>query len=331
MDPTAAPSPRPTRRRLLGGLLLAPLAGAARAEGSYPARTITLVVPFAPGGIADITARTVAQAMAADLGRSIVVDNRPGAGSIVASSAVAQARPDGHTLLLVSNGHAVSASQFARLPFDVERDFVPVTTLGFFDLAVFAAADSRHASLAAMVADARARPGTLTLGTVSAGSTQNLAAQLFKTVAGIDAVVVPYQATPALVVALRNGEIDAAFEILGPMLPQLQAKAVKALAVTSARRYPGLPDVPTVQEAGIGGYEVSSWNGLAAPRGTPEAVVARLNQAARRAVASPAVQARLEPLGVRLQAGTPAQLAQLLSGEIARWREVQRAAGIVPR
>ena len=320
-----------TRRRLVAGLLVAPLAGPLRAQAGYPTRAITLVVPFAPGGIADITARTVAQAMAAELGQTVVIDNRPSAGSIVASSAVAQARPDGHTLLLMSNGNAVSASLFAKLPFDIERDFVPITTLGFFDLAVFAAAGSPHASLGAVVADARARPGALTIGTVSAGSTQNLAAQLFKTVAGIDAVVVPYKATPALVVALRNGEVDVAFEILGPMLPQLQAKAVEALAVTSARRFPGLPAVPTVQEAGVTGYQVSSWNGLAAPRGTPAAVIERLNQAARHAVASPAVQARLEPLGVRLQAGAPGQLAQLLASEIVRWREVQRAAGITPR
>ncbi len=331
MAPISASLMPLTRRRLVGGLLFAPLAGPLRAQDAYPTRAITLIVPFAPGGIADITARTVAQAMAAELGQSIVIDNRPSAGSIVASSAVAQARPDGHTLLLMSNGNAVSASLFAKLPFDVERDFVPVTTLGFFDLAVFAAADSRHASLAAMVADAKARPGALTIGTVSAGSTQNLAAQLFKTVAGIDAVVVPYKATPALAVALRNGEVDVAFEILGPMLPQLEAGAVKALAVTSAQRHPGLPAVPTVQQAGVNGYEVSSWNGLAAPRGTPEAIVARLNRAARNVVASPAVRARLEPLGVRLKAGTPAQLAQLLASEIVRWREVQRTAGIAPR
>ena len=306
------------------------LACSARAQAAWPTRPITLVVPFAPGGIADITARTVAQAMGGTLGQTIVVDNRPSAGSVVATSAVAKAAPDGYTLLLMSNANAVSTGLFRKLPFDIVKDFAPITTLGFFDLGVFVASDSRFRSLKDLVAHAKANPGKLTVGSISVGSTQQLAAELFKTKAGIDALIVPYKGTPAVLTALRAGEIDVAFEILGPMLPQLGAKVVRALAVTSDKRYPGLTDVPTVIEAGVPGFVVASWNALAAPAGTPLAVIARLNRAATDAVAEPAVQQHLQALGVRAQAGTPKQLEALLAAEIRRWGEVIRAAKIEP-
>jgi tripartite-type tricarboxylate transporter receptor subunit TctC len=316
------------------GLLLATggwaLVRGAGAQAAWPTRPITLVVPFAPGGIADITARTVAQAMGRTLGQTIVVDNRPSAGSVVASTAVAKAAPDGYTLLLMSNANAISASLFRKLPFDVVKDFAPITTLGFFDLGVFVAADSRFGSLKELVAHAKANPGRLTIGSITVGSTQQLAAELFKTKAGIDALIVPYKGTPAVLTALRAGEIDVAFEILGPMLPQLGAKVIRALAVASDKRYAGLPDVPTAAEAGVPGYVVASWNALAAPAGTPPAVIARLNRAAADAVAEPAVQQHLQALGVRAQAGTPKQLEALLGAEIRRWGEVIRAAKIEP-
>ena len=303
----------------------------AQAQPAFPSRPITLIVPFAPGGIADITARAVAQAMAASLKQPIVVDNRPSAGSITASAAVAQAAPDGHTLLLMSNANAVSASLFKKLSFDVTKDFAPIATLGFFDLALFVDQGSRFATLADALAHAKAQPGKLTIGTIAVGSTQHLAAELFKTRTGIDALIVPYKGTPAVLTALRAGEIDLAFEILGPMLPQVQAKAVRALAVTADQRDPSLPNVPTVQQAGVAGYTVSSWNALAAPAGTPAPVIARLSQAALEALKSPAVQERLTSLGVRPQGSTPEQLQSLLAGEIKRWGEVIRSAKIEPQ
>jgi tripartite-type tricarboxylate transporter receptor subunit TctC len=306
------------------------LATSARAEAAWPARTLTLIVPFAPAGIADIVARTVAQAMEPGLGQSIVVDNRPGAGSVVASSAVAHAAPDGYTLLLLSNANAVSAGLFRKLPFDVLRDFAPITTLGFFDLGIFVASDSKFRSLHDVVAYAKDKPGKLTIASISVGSTQHLAAELFKTKAGIDALVVPYKGTPAVLAALRTGEVDVAFEILGPMLAQVRAKTVGVVAVTSARRFAALPDVPTVIESGVPGYDVASWNALAAPAGTPPAVIARLNRAAAEALAQPAVQQRLQELGVRSQPGSPVQLESLLASEVKRWGDVIRAAKIEP-
>jgi len=180
------------------------------------------------------------------------------------------------------------------------------------------------------VAFAKANPGKLNVGTIAVGSTQQLAAKLFETVAGVDALVVPYKGSPAVLTALRAGEIDLAFEILGPMIPQVQAGVVKVLAVSSDKRNPALPDVPTVQQAGVAGYNVASWNALAAPAGTPAEVIAALNRAAREAVASPAVQDRLGKLGMRLAASTPAEQDALLAGEIKRWGDVIRAAKIEP-
>jgi tripartite-type tricarboxylate transporter receptor subunit TctC len=323
-----------TRRRALAGALAAavwPGGAQAQAGTGYPSRPVTLVVPFAPGGIADLTARAVVKAMGESLGQPFVVDNRPGAGGVSAGTAVARAAPDGHTLLLISNGTAVSASLFRSLPFDPVRDFAPVTTLGFFELALFVASGGRFADLGELVGWARANPGKLTIGTIAIGSTQHLAAELFKSRAGIDAVVVPYKATPALLVGLRGGEVDLAVEILGPMLAQAKAGTIHALAVTGAERHPALPRVPTVREAGIADYNVASWNALAAPAHTPAAIVDRLQRAAAQALAEPAVRDALQALGVRPQAGSPEQARSLLASEIRRWGQVVQAAKIEPQ
>ena len=304
--------------------------GGAAAQNPFPSRPITLVVPFAPGGIADITARALGELLGRPLGQPVVVDNKPGAGSIVASQAVAQAAADGHTLLLLSNGHAVSVGLFRKLGYDPQRDFAPISLLGSFDLGLFAAAGGRFATLAAALQFARAQPGRLTIGTVTAGSTQHLAAKLFETRAGIAALVVPYKGSPAVLGALRAGEIDLAIEILGPMLPQVGAGVVRALAVSGELRSPLLPEVPTVAQAGVAGYQVASWNGLAAPAGTPAAVIGRLNAAVREALATTEMAARLTPLGMRLTASSPAELQTLLASEIKRWGEVIRAAKIEP-
>jgi len=317
-----------TRRRGLAGALslgsMAPL----RAQGTYPERAITLIVPFAPGGIADLTARAVAKEMSTTLKQPIVIDNRPSAGAIVGATAVARAEPDGHTVLLMSNANAVSAGLFRKLPFDVQRDFMPVSLLGTFDLALFVKQDAPFKTVRDIIAQAKSAPGKLTIGTIASGSTQHLSAELFKSMAQIDALVVPYKGTPAVITALRAGEIDLAFEILGPMLSQVQAQAVRPLAVTSDKRFAGLPAVPTVQESGLPGYMAASWNALALPAKTPSAVVQRLHRAAQEALSIPAVQSQLQALGVRAQGSTPEQLQQLLGDEIRRWSQVIQTAKI---
>ncbi|MBN8558725.1 MAG: tripartite tricarboxylate transporter substrate binding protein [Burkholderiales bacterium] len=318
----------PTLITIVLAALLAP--GPAAAQADPASRPITIVVPFGPGGIADLSARAVAQAMSQQLKQPVVVDNKPGAGAIVGSQAVAQAAPDGHTLLLMSNANAISASLFRKLPFDAVRDFAPVGTLGVFDLALFVAEGSKFRTVRELLADAQARPGRLTFGTIAVGSTQHLSAELFKQRTGSDIVLVPYKGTPALLTALRAGEIDAAFEILGPWLAQVQAKAVRPLALTGDRRFAALPDVPTMREAGVADYEVASWNGLAAPAKTPPAVIERLNAAANDALKTPAVADKLASLGVRAQGGTPAQMRARLERETAHWRQVITDAKIEP-
>jgi tripartite-type tricarboxylate transporter receptor subunit TctC len=318
---------RLTRRALcaLGG---AALCGPLRAQPRFPERPISLLVPFAPGGIADLTARAVAEEMARSLGQPVVVENKPSAGSVVASSAVATARPDGHTLLLMSNATAVSTALFRSLPFDPLRDFAPVSMLGAFGLAILVAPASRFPDLAGLVRFAREQPGRLTVGTIAIGSTQNLAAELFRSSAGLDFQIVPFNGTPALLTAVLGGHVDAAFEIVGPAIAQTGPKSPRVLAVTSERRSPLLPDVPTVSETVLPGYRVTSWNALAAPARTPPEVIARLNEAVRHALAAPAVTAQLRQLGVDPRPGAPEDLARLLAGATRRWAEVIERARI---
>ena len=316
--------------KFLHFLALLPVCLGASAQPAYPSKPITIVVPFGPGGVADITARTVGQAMAASLKQPIVIDNRPSAGAVVGSTAVAKAAPDGYTLLLMSNANSVSAGIFKKLPYEPVKGFAPIGTLGYFDLALFVADRSPLKSVQDLVARAKAQPGRLTIGTIAVGSTQNLAAELFKTTTGIDALVVPYNGTSALQTALIAGQVDVGFEVLGPMMAHLASgpRGLRALAVTSDRRFAGLPNVPTVQESGVPKYNVASWNALAAPAGTPPQVIETLNAAIRDAVNKPDVQQRLQALGVRAQASTPAELAQLLNSEILRWKQVIVSAKI---
>ena len=315
---------------LLHRICAAALAAAATstfAQG-YPARPVKIVVPFAAGGVADITARVLSQKMSGAIGQQVIVENRPSAGGIVASEAVAKAEPDGYTLLFITNGNAVSASLFKSLPYDTVNDFAPVSTVGFFDLVLVVDSASKIGSVRELIGYARANPNKLNIGTVNIGSTQNLAAELFKSMAGVDAQVVPFKATPAVITALKGNDVQAAFEILAPVLAQIRGGALKPLAVTSEKRFSGLPEVPTVAESGVPGYQASSWNGIAAPAKTPKGVIDRLNREVNAAAAAPDVRKRLQDLGVEARAGTPAALGALLVSEIAKWRAVIERAKI---
>lgn len=307
----------------LGALLVAP----AIAQ-TYPSKPIRIVVPFGAGGVADLTARTVAQKMSESMGQAVVIENKPGAGGVVAGDTVAKADPDGHTLLLMSNGTAVSAGLFKSLPFDAVRDFAPISTLGTFDIAVLTAADAPYKSMAELLAYARANPGKLNVGTINVGSTQNLAAELFKTRAGLDFLIVPFNGTPAVTTALRGHQVDVAVEILGPMMGQVQSKAVRVLAVMGDTRASQLPDVPTLMQSGVAGFDVSSWNALAAPAKTPKDVIARLNKEVQAAVNAPDVKKKLYDLNVEARSSTPEQLGNLLQSDIKRWSEVITRAGV---
>ena len=313
--------------RLLFAATLACVAFAAAAQ-TFPTKPVRLVVGFAPGGVADITARVVAQKLSEQLGQQVIVDNRPSAGGIVAAEAVAKAEPDGHTLLLMTNGNAVSASLFRTLPYDTQADFAPVSTLGFFDVAVVVPADSKIDSLPALLAYAKANPGKLNIGTINVGSTQNLAAELFKSATAVDATIVPYKGSPAVITALRGHDVQVAFEMLAPVIPQAKGGAVRILAVTSERRFPGLPDVPTVAESGVPGYAATSWNAVAAPAKTPRAVIDRLNREINAALKAPDVVEKLAAQGVTARGAMPDDMRRLVAADVDKWRRVIEQAKI---
>jgi tripartite-type tricarboxylate transporter receptor subunit TctC len=324
-------SPRfSVRRSLLAsglGLAAVLLAGPAAAQ-SFPAKPLRIVVPFAAGGAGDLTARIVAAELSTSLGQPVTIENRPGAGGVVAAETVARAEPDGHTLFLMSNGTAVTASLFKSLPYDTLKDLAPVSTLGTFDLAVLVPTESPFKTLGELVAFAKANPNKLNIGSINIGSTQNLAAELFKSSADIDAQVVPFKATPELIGALRGKQVDVGVEILGPALTQIKSGAFRALAVTGKKRSSVLPDVPTAVEAGVKGFQASSWNALAVPGKTPRPVIDRLNKDILAALAKPEVRKKLADLNIDADQSTPDEAAQLLASDIKRWGAVIEKAGI---
>jgi tripartite-type tricarboxylate transporter receptor subunit TctC len=294
----------------------------------FPTRPIRFLVPFGPGGVGDITARVVAQKMSASLGQQVIIDNRPGAGGIVASEIVAKAAPDGYTLLLLNNAHAVSMSLFKSLPYDTLRDFAPISSIATFSIVLLVNADSPIKSVKDLIASARASPGRLNFGTIQIGATQHLSSELFKSMAGIDVVLVPFSNTGAVLTGLRGNSVQVGFEFIAPVVGQVKAGALRALAVSSRSRFAGLPDVPTAHEAGVPGYEVISWNGIGAPTGTPKAVINRLNKAVAEALAMPDVKQRFQELAVETRPDTPEGFRKLIASEIVKWSKVIETAKI---
>ena len=289
---------------------------------SFPQKPIKIVVPFGPGGIADLTARVVAQKMGVVLGQSVIVENKPSAGGIVAADIVAKADPDGYTLLLMSNGTAISASLFQKLPYDTLKDFEPISTLGFFDIAIVVNENSKYLQLKDLIQTAQANPGKINIASINIGSTQNLAAELFKHSTSLDVQVVPFNGTPAVITALRGGQVDAGVEILGPLVPQIKSKAIRLLAVTGTKRSTYFPDVPTVSELGLKNFTASSWNGLAAPAKTPTALINVVNKAAQESVNEPEVKAKLNEIFIEAHASSSKDMRSLLETDIKRWGSI---------
>lgn len=315
--------------RAAGVVALAALPwGAVSQAQALSDKPLKIVVPFGAGGVADVTARIVAQQLSVQIGQSVIIENKPSAGGIVAADAVVKSAPDGHTLFLMSNGSAVTVNMFKQLPFDMVKDLTPVSTLGYFDIGVVADASSPFASLGDVVQYAKANPGKLNIGSINVGSTQHLAAELFKSTAGLDAQIVPFNGTPAVTTAVRGKQVDVAVEILAPITGQIQSKALKLLAVTGAQRSALLPDVATAQEQGVAGFTASSWNALAVPSQTPAAVVQRLHKEIAAAVSHPEVVQKLRAQNVQAKSSTPQETAQLLQSEIKRWGAVIEAAHI---
>jgi tripartite-type tricarboxylate transporter receptor subunit TctC len=289
------------------------------AQPAYPSKPIRLLVPFGPGGVGDITSRAVMQKMSEAMGQQIIIDNRPSAGGIVATETVAKSEPDGYTLMLLNNTNAVSAAMFKKLPYDTLKDFAMISTIGAFSLGVLVSPDSPVKSVKELIAQAKSNPGKFNVGTINIGTTQYLAGELLKSMASIDATTVPFNNTAGVLTALRGGSVQVALEFLPPVLGQIRANGLRAIAVTSRTRFTLLPDVPTLNESGLAGYEVNSWNGIAAAVRTPHAIVERLNKELHAAVNSAQIKQRFQELGVQPNLSSPDGMRKLLVDEIAKW------------
>jgi tripartite-type tricarboxylate transporter receptor subunit TctC len=320
-----------TSALLAAASLLGPVAGGARAQSGYPTQPVRVVVPFGPGGIADTSLRIVAEELSSELGQQVVVENQPGAGGITAArNASLKAPADGYTLALLTNGTAISVPLFEKLPFDPLTDFVPVSSVAFFDFVLVTNAPSPLRSVADLVAAARAEPGGLNVGTINVGSSQNLSAELLKSTAGVDFTIVPYRQTPDLLVAVLRGDVDLMIDDYAAVKSALDDGRARAIATTGTTRSPApaLSGVPTVQESGIRGFEVTSWNGIFAPAGTPAEAVETMNRALHTVLAMPDVKQRMQDLGIEARASTPEELRARLESDSAKWGEVIAKAGI---
>lgn len=313
---------------VLGAIFLTNAVSVAQAQSGYPTKPIRVIVPFAAGGVADITIRIVAEKLGDNLGQRLVIENMPGAGGVVAARAVLSSQPDGYTLALLSNGTAVSVPLFKNLPFDPVKNFTPISSIGFFDFIVGTNTNSQHKTLADVIKFARDNPGKLNVGTISVGSTQNLSAELLKSTAGINFQIVPYRGTPEVIIGLLREDIDVMIDNYVGMKSALQDGKMRPVGTTGEARSVILKDVPTVIEGGVKGYDVVSWNALFAPSGTPPEAIARLNAGLRDVLAMPDVKQKLLDLGIEAKASSPEELEARLVDDIAKWTAVIDKAGI---
>lgn len=297
-----------------------------RAQASFPSQAIKVVVPFGPGGLADISTRLIGQKLAEKFGQQWLADNRPGAGGVAAASAVLAAPADGHTLILFSNGTAIAKS-LLKLSYDPQTDFLPISSMAYFDLNLLVGKDSKITDLKALLAEGSRRP--LTLGTINPGSTQHLSAELFKSVARLgNATLVPFKTSGEVQLALQRGDIDLGFESYAALRAGIDAGALRTLATTGPARTTWLPQVPTVKEAGLPDYEVTGWNALYAPKGTPAAAIEALSAAVREVIAAPEMRKRLLELGVEPRSSTPAEMASVFERDRRKWAQVIQQANI---
>ena len=309
-------------------VLAGSLVAAVPAQAQYPDRPVKVVLPFGAGGIADVTMRLVAGKLSERIGQQFVVENRPGAGAINAAMAVKSSAADGYTMLLNGNGSALSVSLFKSLPFDIVKDFTSVSVLAQFDMLLATKTDREFNSAAKLVELARARLGKLNFGTVAAGSTHNLAAEMFKVVTGVQAAVVTFRTSPDLVTALMRGDVDVGFDYLAAFSAGLSDKKLQIIASGGEKRSPLTPDTPTMMEAGWPDYVVTSWNGVSVPAGTSPEIVTKLNREINAVLKLPEVQARSTQLGMESAGSTPEGMSERLRADIAKWRVIIEKLGL---
>ena len=321
------------RTLLLTSAILRPvscwgLSGSAHAQSDYPNKPVRVVVPFGPGGIADTSLRIVAEKLTGELGQQVIVENQPGAGGIIAANKVLKSDADGYTLAFLTNGTAISVPLFKKLPFDPLTDFAPVSSVSFFDFVLATSAQSPFRTVADVVKAAGDKADGLNLGTINVGSSQNLSAELLKSASGANFAIIPYRQTPDLLVGVLRNDVDLMIDNYAAVKAAIDDGRARAIATTGAARSPALPDVPTVQESGIQSFEVTSWNGIFAPKGTPDEVVTKMNQALQAVLATPDIKQRMLDLGVEARASTPDELRGRLQTDIAKWGDVIAKAGI---
>ncbi|MGZ8268274.1 MAG: tripartite tricarboxylate transporter substrate binding protein [Burkholderiales bacterium] len=312
------------------GLALFSAAAFVAAAQGYPARPIRYIVPQAPGGSSDTLARLITQRVGDALGQPLVVDNRPGATGIIGAEVVARANPDGYTLLQVATSHATNPAMQAKLPYDSVRDFKPISLLSQQPNIWLVHPSVPVKNIKELIAYAKAKPGQLNFASSGTGGSQHLSGELLKAMAGIEMVHIPYKGSPPALVDVLAGRVPLMSSTMPPALPHIKSGKVRVLAVTSAKRSPALPDVPTVGESGVPGYEAIAWQGLLAPAGTPQAVVARVNAEFVKVLKQPDIVSKLNEQGFETVASTPEWFAAYIKTEIQKWTKVIRAAGLKP-
>jgi tripartite-type tricarboxylate transporter receptor subunit TctC len=322
---------KPGRALLLLAMFVGPLALPASAQSSYPERPVKIVLPFGAGGVGDVMTRLVTEKLGQKLGQRFLVENNPGAGGISAARTVLQSPADGYTLAYMANATALSVSLFKQLPFDPVRDFVPVSSLGYFDLVFATARNSPYQTLGDFVRAAKEKPGQLNVGTIVAGSMQHLGVELLKSTAGLNVTVVPFRNSGEVLVALERNDVQMAAEFQAALRGGIEAGKFTAIGTSGLKRTENLPDVPTMKEAGAGDFEVTGWSGFFAPVGTPPEVVRILNAALIEILADPDTKKRALELGIRAGGSTPEEIHARLKEDIVKWAKVIEIAGIEKR
>jgi tripartite-type tricarboxylate transporter receptor subunit TctC len=321
---------RPLLRSGLALLLLAAPA-MAQAQG-WPSRPLRLVVPFPPGGSTDILARALSQKLAEELAQPVVIDNRPGAGGSIGAEAAAKAAPDGYTLMMGHLGTlAVNVGIYKKLPYDPVKSFAPVCLMAIVPSVLVVNNSLPVASVAELIAYAKKYPGKLAYGSAGNGSTSHLTTEYFKLATGIDVLHVPYKGVGPMLTDLVSGQLSMGLNGAPAVMPHVVSGRLRALAVSSLERLPSLPNVPTLDESGVKGFEANGWYGIVAPAGTPEAILRKLNSEIRSAMAAPELRARLDAEGAIPAGGMPEEFGAFIASEIARWGAVLKRAGIEPQ
>ncbi|MGJ7546758.1 Bug family tripartite tricarboxylate transporter substrate binding protein [Variovorax sp. LT1R16] len=319
-----------TRRTLLAAALAAAAVGAPAAAfaQAYPSKPITIIVPFSAGGTTDILARVIGLHMGTDLGQPVVVDNRAGAGGNIGGQAAARANPDGYTLFMGTVGtHAINQSLYKKMPFDPIKDFAPLSRVAMVPNLLVVNPGQPYKSVKELIAYGKANPGKINFGSSGNGSSIHLSGELFKQMTGVDMQHVPYRGSAPAVSDLLGGQISVMFDNMPSAIPHVRGGKLRALAVTTAKRSPALPDVPTIAEAGVPGYEATSWFGLLAPAGTPAPIVAKLNASILKALADPEVKKKLAEQGAESHGEKPEEFAAFIKSETAKWGKVVKESG----